>query len=410
MENSVIKITHDILMLTMVVLITGIIFAKVSGYIKLPDVVMYLLAGIAVGPSILNLINMGNFPVGNQLILTFGSAFILYDGGREVNIRVLNKVKITVGLLSIIGVFISSLGVGIAAQYIFGIPFIYALLFGTVIASTDPATLVPVFKTVKIKDRVKQTVISESAFNDAAGAICMFAVLGMIQSGTFSASASASNLVMMIVAGTFAGALVGFVFSHMISSKKHGIVGEFAPLISVIAVLVSYLFAESIHGSGYMATFIAGLICGNKEFFKIPMSNHHEKAQEHVRENLSMVLRMAIFIFLGSQVDFVSLAKYWKESLLLIFIFMFIVRPIVVLVCALPDRSVKWTFKELVFMMWVRETGVIPAALTGILVSMNIEYKGILSSIVFMAILITLLGQASTTKLLAEKLDLLEKD
>ena len=89
---------------------------------------------------------------------------------------------------------------------------------------------------------------------------------------------------------------------------------------------------------------------------------------------------------------------------------MFIARPIVVLVCTSFDRNSKWTFKEKLFMMWVRETGVIPAALSGIIVSMKIPGYEIISSVVFMTILVTLVVQASTTKLVAKKLGVLEED
>ena len=70
--------------------------------------------------------------------------------------------------------FLLLLTTGAAAHAILGIPFIVALLLGATIASTDPAPLVPVFKQVHIKDRVAQTVMSESAFNDAMGAIITF--------------------------------------------------------------------------------------------------------------------------------------------------------------------------------------------------------------------------------------------
>ena len=117
---------------------------------------------------------------------------------------------------------------------------------------------------------------------------------------------------------------------------------------------------------------------------------------------------MAIFIVLGTQVNLTSLITYAPYALLVVLVLMFIARPVVVLVCALPDRKVKWQKKELLFMMWVRETGVIPAALSGIVVSMKIPGYEIISSVVFMAILVTLLLQASTAKLMAQKLKVLQ--
>ena len=78
--------------------------------------------------------------------------------------------------------------------------------------------------------------------------------------------------------------------------------------------------------------------------------------------------------------------------------------------CTLVDRKAKWNKNQILFMMWVRETGVIPAALCGIITTMKVPGSEIISSIVFMTILITLIMQGSTTKLVAKKLNLLENE
>jgi cell volume regulation protein A len=87
---------------------------------------------------------------------------------------------------------------------------------------------------------------------------------------------------------------------------------------------------------------------------------------------------------------------------------MLIGRPLAVFACALPDTFAKWTIQELLFMCWTRETGVIPGALAGMLVGMKVQYSNVIASVTFMAILLTILLQATTTKWLAAKLDLLE--
>lgn len=410
MENSLIISTDSILSLFAVILITGMIFGKLSGLFKLPDVVMFLFGGIFLGPYFLNLVGSDVSPIGNQLLLTFGSAFILYDGGREVRLKILNNVKLTVGLLAIVGVVISSVFTGFVVNKIFHIDMIYALLLGAVVASTDPATLVPVFKCITLREKVKQTVISESAFNDAAGAILVFSILATIQSGMFSAGASIQQLAVMILGGILVGFSVGIILSFFISDKRFGILHEYAPLVSIFAVIISYVLAEKLHGSGYMATFVTGLVCGNKATFGFFVPHNSSLVQTHVRETLATLMRMAIFIMLGTHVDFIALSMYWKQSLLVVFLLMFLFRPIVVLVCTLPDRRAKWSLKETLFLMWVRETGVIPAALSGMIVSMKIAHSEIISSVVFMTILVTLVVQASTTKILAQRLGLLEEE
>jgi cell volume regulation protein A len=86
---------------------------------------------------------------------------------------------------------------------------------------------------------------------------------------------------------------------------------------------------------------------------------------------------------------------------------MLIARPVTVLACAWPDRRAKWSWQELIFMCWTRETGVIPAALAGLLLGMNAPGAQVIASVTFIAILMTILIQATTTRWLARRLGLL---
>lgn len=365
MENTVEAIaTNNLLLIYAAIAITGIVLGKLSEIIKLPDVILYLLAGIIIGPSLLNLISVQAFPIENNLILTFGSAFILFEGGKEINLRVLNKVKISVGMLATVGVVISALTVGLVSSKVFGLPILTALLLGSVIASTDPAALIPVFKQVTIKDKIKQTVVSESAFNDAVGAILVSTLLAVVTSGEFSAMESIKELLISTAVGIGTGIIVGYILTALVSDKRVGIFHSYAPIMSVLKVALAYEIATMLHGSGYMAVFIAGLISGNKKLFGLWIPEIDFNSDHCFSENIGSLARMAIFVVLGTQVNLEALAKYWAPSLLIVIVLMFIARPLVILVSTLFDKNAKWTFKEKLFMMWVRETGVIPAALS----------------------------------------------
>ncbi|CEQ23087.1 Na()/H() antiporter [[Clostridium] sordellii] len=409
MENTMEAIaTNNLLIIFSAIVITGIILGKLSEKLKIPDVILYLIAGIVIGPAVLNLISVDSFPIENNLILTFGSAFILYEGGREVNLKVLNKVKVSVGLLATLGVVISTVVVGFATNKIFGLPVMTSLLVGGIIASTDPAALIPVFKQVSIKEKIKQTVVSESAFNDAVGAIIVSTLLTIVTSGSFSVGESAKELLIAVFVGVIIGVLVGYVFSVLISDKKWGIFHSYAPIISILKVVLAYELATLLHGSGYMAVFIVGLIAGNKKLFGLWVPEEDFQSEYHFRESIASLCRMSIFVVLGTHVDLGALSQYWLPSLMVVIVLMFVARPLVVLVCTLFDIKAKWKMNDKLFMMWVRETGVIPAALSGIVVSMKVPGYEVISSVVFMTILITLIVQASTTKLVAKQLDVLE--
>lgn len=411
METSIHTIaSNNLLILFAIVAITGILCSKLSERINIPDVVLFLIAGIIIGPSFFKFIDISSYQIENQLILTFGSAFILYLGGKEISLKVLKNVKVTVLLLSTLGVLVSAFIMKQIIGLSFEISSISALLAGAIIASTDPATLVPIFNSVKIKDKVKQTVISESAFNDATGAILTSAVITIILSGKFSFQENIYNLSIMIILGVIVGVITGILLLKLISDKPYGVLREFAPIVSVLSVIISYEVATKLGGSGYMACFIVGIINGNKKNFKIWLTQRSYDTDLNVVETLGTVCRMMIFIILGSQVNLHVLMKYLLPSLLVVVGLVFVARPISVLICTIFDKKAKWSRNEILFMMWVRETGVIPAALCGIITTMKIPGYEIISSIVFMTILITLIIQGSTTKYIAGKLGLLEEE
>ena len=114
-------------------------------------------------------------------------------------------------------------------------------------------------------------------------------------------------------------------------------------------------------------------------------------------------------LLLGAQVDFALIGQHAIGGAAVVAVLMLIARPITVFLCALPDRRARWSIREMLFMCWTRETGVIPGALAGLLVGMGAPEAKIIASVTFLAILITILVQATTTRWLAGKLGLLEE-
>lgn len=406
MENTIIQSANQLMELVGLVILAGLVFTKISEAIKLPDVVLYILAGILLGPHVLNWINIDKYPIENQLILSFGAAYILYDGGREIDLKILNQVKISVGLLSTLGVVISTTIVGLVAGQVLNLPILYALLLGAVIASTDPSVLVPLFKKMKISNKLKQSIISESAFNDAAGAVITFSLISVILGGEFSLGASLLDLAKSIFGGLLVGSLIGY-FSHVVIDEgKYGIFREYATQLVIVSVVGAYLIADHFGFSGFMAVFIVGMFCGNKKLFKFWIPE--ESFQSHLRfkEVFTVILRMMIFVLLGTHLKFDTLFAQFGPILVVVLSLIFIARPVSVIFCVIADRKAEWTWKQVVYLMWIRETGVIPAALAGMLVTAGIANSDIISSVTFATILITLTFQASTAGLLARLLKL----
>ena len=410
MEHSpAILHAKELLFLLGIILGVGTVTGFIARRLKIPDVVMFLLAGMALGNAGLGVVNVSVDSTLNQLLLIFGSCYILFDGGASVRLNVLKGVWPTLLSLATVGVLISAVVTAFAAQYLLHLPFIFAMLLGAVIASTDPATLVPVFRQVKVRAKVAQTVMSESAFNDAMGAILTFAVLGVAVSGAdFSISANLLSLLQQSLLGLVGGAVMGYLAALFIAHEKYSFLAEYAPIVTLMSVAAAYLSVDNLHASGFMAVFVFGIVLGNKDLLGFKMNEDEESKLEDFILTTSLIMRIFIFVLLGSQVNFALLHQYFWEALGVVIVFMLISRPLVVFACALPNRSAKWTLQELLFMCWTRETGVIPGALAGMLVGMKVPYSDVIASVTFMAILLTILVQATSTKWLATKLNLLE--
>jgi cell volume regulation protein A len=396
-------------------LLVGIILAVGTGVgvlarrLRIPDVVVFLVAGLLLGPGVLGVVDVKTDSTLNQLILIFGASYILFDGGASLQLKVLKEVWITIVVLATVGVLITAAITGVAAYYLLGIPLIAAALLGATIASTDPATLVPVFRQVRIRDRVAQTVMAESAFNDATGAIATFGVLGITLHGEFSLGHSLLDLVKQAGFGLVVGAGLGYVAAWLIAHEEYGFLQEYAPAVSLMAVIGAYLGADGLDASGFMAVFVFGIIIGNKEAFGFAMEPGEQAKLQDFVSTTALIMRMFIFILLGAQVDFALMNRYLVGGVAVVLVFMLVARPLTVFLCASPDRRVKWTLKELVFMCWTRETGVIPGALAGLLMGMRAPEANVIASVTFIAILMTILIQATTTRWLARRLSLLEE-
>ena len=398
---------HALLMLG-IILATGTLSGVLARLLRIPDVVVFLLAGTLLGPSMAGLVNIAADSTLNQLILIFGSSYILFDGGATIRLKVLKEVWLTILVIATAGVLITAAITAVAAYYFLGLAPIVALLLGTVIASTDPATLVQVFKQVRIKERVAQTVMSESAFNDAMGAILTFTVLGAAMgAGEFSIGNALTDLLKQSLLGIVIGGVLGYLAAFFIAHEKFGFLAEFAPVVTLMAVIAAYMGADGMHASGFMAVFVFGIMLGNQESLGFKLTKLEDDALEDFVMTTAFIMRMFIFILLGAQVDFSLMNQYLFGGAAVVAVFMLVARPATVFLCALPDRRAKWSFKEMLFMCWTRETGVIPGALAGMLLGMKAPGAQIIASVTFIAILMTILIQATTTKWLAKKLGLL---
>jgi potassium/hydrogen antiporter len=406
-----IEIAKHALLFAGIILAIGTIAGLAAQKAKIPDVAVFPIVGMLIGPQAIGLIEIKAESALNQVIFLFGASYILFDGGASLRLKILKQVWITIAALATVGVIVTAALTGIAAYFVLGVPLIAALLLGATLASTDPATLVPIFQQVNVRDRVAQTVVSESALNDATGAIVTFGVLAVAMgSGEFSLTASLLDLLKQLIIGIVVGAALGYLAVLLIAHERWAFLAEYSPVVTVAAVIGAYLAADDLQASGFTAVFVFGIVLGNQDFFGFSLRAGDAQRLEEYVTTTSFIMRLVIFILFGTQVDFELIGQYLVGGVIVVTIFMLVTRPITVLLCALPDRRARWSINEILFMCWTRETGLIPTTLAGLLLGIKAPGAKMIASVTLIAVLMTILIQAPTTKWLANKLGILEQD
>jgi cell volume regulation protein A len=156
---------------------------------------------------------------------------------------------------------------------VFALPPSIAALLGAALAATDPASLMPIFRQVRIKERVAQTVVAESAFNDAMSAIVTFAALALAAGGSdFSLAQALVDLLRQSTLGIIAGIALGYLASLLIAHERWASLAEYAPVVTLVAVIAAYFAASDLQASGFMAVFVFGILLGNQETFGFQMN------------------------------------------------------------------------------------------------------------------------------------------
>jgi cell volume regulation protein A len=400
---------QDVIETVAIMLGVGLVSRLLADLARLPQMLVLLAAGALIGPSVLDAIDVPLDSLGAQLILTVGVSFILFHGGLQLSARVLNRVAVGLSLLVVPGVVITAVVTGAAAATLFDVPMTTGLLIGAALAPTDPAILVPLFDRIRLRPKVSQTVIAESALNDPTGAVLALAFAGVVATGSGSFTEPMVDFVVDLGISTALGVVYGVVLSAAVSSRRAGIWRESAAIAVMAVITGSFFSIDSAGGSGYLGAFLAGLIVGNMEMLRLGMHSAHEQEMRVLVRNVADVMVMFVFLTLGANLPWDSIGSHLLPSLGVLVVLLLVARPLAVLVCLLPDRRGRWSKQELLFLAWTRETGVVPAALAGIIVAMGIEHADLVVTTVALAVVVTLTVQATTKGWLARRLRLLEE-
>jgi cell volume regulation protein A len=400
-------VTQDVL-LTLSLLLSAALAARfLASLLRIPEMLVLVAFGALLGPWALGVVDVPLESLGAQLMFTLGVSLILFYGGLNLSIGVLRRVWVGLGMLAIPGVMLTTAVTGAVAHFAFDLSWTAGLLMGAVLAPTDPAILIPLFVRSRLRPKLAQAVVAESAFNDPTGAVLALALAGVLLSGEGSIATPAEEFVLDLGISTVIGIIAGVLLAATISSRRTGIWRESSAAAVLMVVTISFFSLDSAGGSGYLGAFLAGLIVGNMEHLGLAMHSSHEQEMRQFAFSVADLVTLFVFVVLGANIPFDELGQNLLPALAVVATLMLLARPLTVLACVLPDRGGGWTRPELTFLCWTRETGVVPAALVGVLAGLGVPQIDLYASVVGLAIILTLLLQALPAAWLAERLGLL---
>ena len=202
---------------------------------------------------------------------------------------------------------------------------------------------------------------------------------------------------------------MALLLAAMLSARAVGIWRE-SPAVAILAVIaLTYFTTDQLGGSAYLAAFIMGLIVGNTEYLRLGRHDDHARGWT---TSCPMCLSSPCWRSSSRSGINLPLDALWDNlwgGLVVMAVFLLVARPVTVLACLLPDRRGRWSREEIVFLSWCRETGVVPAAVAGVLLARGVEGAELVSAMVALAVVVTLLVQATTAGALARRLGLMEE-
>lgn len=232
-------------------------------------------------------------------------SFLLFAGALHVKLDYLREQKWMVGALAAFGTLFCAAATGGVAYLLFplfglDVPWIYALLFGALIAPTDPVAVMAILRKVGVKKSLETKVVGESLFNDGI-AVVLFLVLLHVLNGEEATVSSISTLFLLEVGGgALLGLGLGYVVYRMLASIDHY---QVEILLTLALVMGGYQLASSLHLSGPIMMVVAGLLIGNhgrkhamSEQTRTNLDNFWELCDEFLNAVLFLLVGLEVFI------------------------------------------------------------------------------------------------------------------
>ncbi len=286
-------------------------------FIKLPTTIGLLVISLLLSLALIGLGKFG-FPLEsyaqvmlkeidfNKALMQGMLSALLFAGALHVSLEDLKKQKWIVAILASIGMLSSTVMVGFASYYVFAlfgldIPFIYCLLFGSLISPTDPIAVLGILKHLGAPKTLETKIAGESLFNDGFAVVVFIVLLGIAAGGGDDPVSISSVMLLFLqeaVGGVGFGLIAGYVVFRMLASIDNY---QVEILLTLGLVFGGYALASALHISGPIFVVVAGLLIGNRGR-QHGMSDRTREHLDNFWELIDEILNAVLFVLIGLEV------------------------------------------------------------------------------------------------------------
>ena len=307
----------EVLDLAALLLTLAAIFSYINfRFLKLPTTIGIMLIAMLISISLVVLGHCGFESIQNKATVVlegidFNKAlmhgmlsFLLFSGALHVNLEDLDQHKWIISILATFGVVMSTFIVGSIAWMVFlliglKLPFIYCLLFGSLIAPTDPIAVIGILKKAGVPKSLETKITGESLFNDGVAVVVFLVIMGIVTGGH---DVTAGHIMLLFVeeaiGGVLFGLAIGWLAYRMLKSVDNY---QVEVLLTLALVMGGYAFARVIHVSGPIAMVVAGIFIGNRGRL-FAMSENTREHLDSFWELMDEILNAVLFLLIGLEI------------------------------------------------------------------------------------------------------------
>ena len=382
----------ELILVAGALLAAGIAASLLAQRIRLPGLLLFLGLGMVIGSDGLDWIDFYDYELARTIGIV-ALALILFEGGLIAGFDEIRPVLRPALSLALVGTFVTAAITGMAAVWLFDLDTLQGLLLGSIIASTDGAAIFALLRGSTLRRKLARTLEGEAGFNDPVAVLLVIGFIDWIQKPDYGVADMAVLFAEELVVGAVVGVAVGWLAVQGLQRTRLDSTGLY-PVASLATAAVAFGAADTLHGSGFLAVYVAGLVLGSA---RIPA----KRTVTVFHQGLAWVAQISMFLALGLLVFPSDLGGEAVEGTALALVLVLVARPAATFLSTAFER---FSTAERVVLGWAGLRGAVPVVLATFPVIEGVSRSEEFFNIVFFAVVISTILQGTTFEPLAKRL------